>query len=276
MRQPRYAALGLLMIVVATICVGAGSWQIARLAQKAHWNAELRANAHAAPVPLTTLVPLTGGPRPSTHHIQFHTVTVTGSYDATRVQLVTEATVDNTSGYYVLTPLNTADGTLLVVRGFIASPVSSSVVPPVPAPPPGTVQVTARVEPGETRHDDESQLTDHRVATVNPVEQAARLHRPVFDAYAELLAGQPGVGPLTPIPSPDLSNPAGGAVEPQHVAYIIQWFLFAGLALAAPIVMARHESAEHPAEPDETDGTPAGDEQRRQAKLADRYGRAVR
>ncbi len=46
------------------------------------------------------------------------------------------------------------------------------------------------------------------------------------------------------LPAPDLSNPAGGAVEPQHLAYVIQWYLFALLALAAPFLIARHEVRE--------------------------------
>ena len=82
------------------------------------------------------------------------------------------------------------------------------------------------------------------------------------------------------MPDPDLSNPAGGAVEPQHLAYVIQWFLFALLALAAPLVMARTDSRR----PDHEDANaargfeefaqpappPADDE--RAARLADRYG----
>jgi hypothetical protein len=59
------------------------------------------------------------------------------------------------------------------------------------------------------------------------------------------------------------------------VAYVIQWFLFAGLALAAPIVMARADAGRPTGEID--DETPAPTpEQARQARLADRYGRARR
>ena len=43
------------------------------------------------------------------------------------------------------------------------------------------------------------------------------------------------------LPGPDLSNPAGGAEEPQHAAYVVQWYLFALLALCAPFVMAAAE-----------------------------------
>jgi hypothetical protein len=38
-----------------------------------------------------------------------------------------------------------------------------------------------------------------------------------------------------------MSNPAGGAEEPQHAAYVVQWYLFAALALAMPFVLAAAE-----------------------------------
>jgi cytochrome oxidase assembly protein ShyY1 len=142
--------------------------------------------------------------------------------------------------------------------------------------------VTARVQPAETRNDQAANLRNNQVESINPPEQAARLGVPVFDGYAELLDGQPGTAGMIAMPSPDLSNPAGGAIEPQHVAYIIQWYLFALLALAAPIAMVRAETrhpetrdldevADQPVTPD----TPPTAEQARAAKLADRYGRAV-
>jgi cytochrome oxidase assembly protein ShyY1 len=289
---PRYVALTALMAIVALACCGFGSWQIARLAQKSDWNTELRANAHAAPVPLNGFVPLlSSGAHPSTHHIQFHAVTATGTFDAAHVQLVREATVDNNSGFYVLTPFDTADGTLLVVRGFIAIPVSSATVPAAPPPPSGQLTIQARIQPAETKNDGAARLTASQVESINPVEQGGRLGRDMFDAYGELLPGQPGVGSLTPIPFPDLSNPAGGAIEPQHLAYIIQWYLFALLALAAPIAMARAEtrhqhgvagSGNKTDALDEFDGSDSGErasaaeEERRRGKLADRYGRAAR
>jgi cytochrome oxidase assembly protein ShyY1 len=272
------------MLLVAAVCVLAGTWQIARLAGKVGANAELRRNAHAAALPVARLLPVVGqGKRPADHAIQFRRVTATGSYDAAHGAFVRRASVNDSNGYYVLTPLRTSEGTLLVVRGFVASDGNDTARLGVPAPPSGTVTVTARLEPGQTRHDAAAALPGGQVESVNPAEQAGRLGTPVFAAYAELLPGQPGVGSLTAIPDPDLSNPAGGAIEPQHVAYIIQWYLFALLALAAPFAMVRAETRhQHGGEfddPTPEPAAPAGEptaEQVRAAKLADRYGRAVR
>jgi hypothetical protein len=132
-----------------------------------------------------------------------------------------------------------------------------------------------------------------QLRSVNPGAQAARSGAPTYDGYVQLLAEQPGTKGLTPLPPPDLSNPAGGAVEPQHFAYIIQWYIFAILALAAPFAMVRadrrerertaaanHEAALTSPEPAASKpapmpaSEPTADE-RRAAKLADRYGRSV-
>jgi len=278
LRQPRYAALSALMLLIAIVCVLLGTWQIARLAQKHGANDELRHNDHAAPTPVTSVLPITGSaPRPKADAVQYRLITATGTYDAADQGLVRQRTVDGDTGYLVLTPLRTDGATLLVVRGFVSATTSETVA--APAPPTGKVTITARVEPAETRSDKAAELPRGQLESINPIDQAQRLGTPVLDGYAELIAGQRGTAGLVTIPAPDLSNPAGGAVEPQHLAYIIQWYLFAALALAAPFAMVRADSRaerntasrdidEEPVEPTPLD--------QRAARLADRYGRTAR
>jgi cytochrome oxidase assembly protein ShyY1 len=174
----------------------------------------------------------------------------------------------------IVTPLRTADGALLVARGFAPVP-SNGGVPDVAPPPTGQVTVLARAHAPESGADDAAELTQGQVEKINPAEQASRLGgAAMFNGYVELEAGRPGTNGIRTLPAPDLSNPAGGAVEPQHFAYIIQWYLFAGLALAAPFVMARAERKRDAGEDEQFDDvvepTPA---EARAAKLADRYGR---
>ena len=280
LRQPRYAALGVLMLVVAAVCIGAGTWQIARFEQKVHENDALRANAHAAAAQVADVLPVVGaGSAPSQNHIGFRAVTVTGTYDAAHQSLVRGRTIDELTGFLVLTPLRTASGpTLLLVRGFVADPQVGG-VPTVPAPPAGQVTVTARTQAPESRNDAAALLTGSQVESINPGQQAARLGGTVYNGYAEVEAHQPGTRGLTTLPKPDLSNPAGGALEPQHLAYVIQWYLFAVLALAAPFAMARAETRtrrvteidELTDEPETAASRPAAADLRA-AKLADRYG----
>ncbi len=283
LRQPRYVALSLLMVLVAIVCVLAGTWQIARLEGKVSANHALRHNAHAAPVPLGAVLPLVGtaGAPPHAHAVQFRAVHITGRFDPADQGLVRQRSVDDNSGYLVLTPFRTAGGTVLVVRGFVPAADSAVGTPSVPAAPSGPVTVRARVEPAETKHDQAAHLPKGELESINPGDQALRLGTAVYDGYAELLPKQPGTSGLTAIPAPDLSNPAGGAVEPQHLAYIIQWYLFALLALAAPIAMVRAETRHVDERDFDVRHAPAAEpeprtrEQERAAKLADRYGRAV-
>lgn len=243
LRQPRYAALATFMLIVATICTIAGTWQISRFEQSVRDNHALDGNAHAAAVPLTTaLVPLTGhGPIPSRDAIRFRTVTASGTYLAGAQEFVRDQSLNGTAGYYVLNPLRTPAGVLLVVRGFLAATAQGSPPATITAPPLGPVQITGRLQTVDTKTDAAAELGNHEIASINPSDQADRLGAGVYDTYLTLNADQPGTSGLSVLPDPDLSNPAGGVVEPQHFAYILQWYLFALLALAAPFAMSRFE-----------------------------------
>jgi cytochrome oxidase assembly protein ShyY1 len=271
--QPRYAKLTALMLLVAAICVLLGVWQMARLSSKHDTNITLRRNAHAAPVAITALLqPVGAAPTPSRTAVQFRQATATGRYDAAHQSLLRNQTINGDNGYLVVTPLRMRAATLLVVRGFITGLSATITAPP---PPPDDVRVTVRVWPPSTSPDKASQLARGQVESINAAEQASRLGPPVLDGYGNLLPGQSGTAGLEAIPPPDLSNPAGGVPEIQHVAYVIQWFLFAGLAVAAPIVIARAEAGRPSGEIDDEAATSAP-EQARQARLADRYGRPRR
>jgi len=273
LRQRRYATLGALMLLIASVCMLLGVWQLARLSSKHDTNIALRHNAHAAPAPVTALLRLTGaGPAPGRTDVQFREATASGSYDAGHQSLLRNQTINGDNGFLVVTPLHMDDATLLVVRGFVTG---RSATVTAPAPQSGPVTVTIRLWPADTAADKAASLARGQVESINVVEQASRLGGPVLDGYGELLPDQTGTAGLVAIPPPDLSNPAGGVPELQHLAYVIQWFLFSALALVAPFAMARAEAGHPTGELDDEDEVaPAPTpEEARAAKLADRYGR---
>lgn len=241
LRQRRYAALALFMVVVAAGCAAAGTFEIHRLREKRSGNARLIANAHAAAVPLTpALVPLTGGSPVEALAVRYRTVTATGRYDAAAQVYVGNRSQGGRQGFWVLTPLRSGSGTLLVARGFVAATAAGSPPRYVVAPPPGSVRITGRLQ---TAFGSADRVGDE-VSAIDAEEQAQRLGTPVYQAYLTLNAGQPGTAGLQALPGPSLSNPTGGASEWQLMSYVVQWYVFAALALAAPFLFARAEIRE--------------------------------
>ena len=246
-RQRRYRALVVLMLGVAVGCAVAGTWQVSRYQQSVRDNDALLRNAHAAATPLTTdLVAVVGlGPAPAGDAVRFRTVTVTGRYLDLAPEFVGNQTVNGVDGYDVLAHLQTSQGVLLVIRGFVAGSTTSGAPPPtIPAVPPGVVSLVGRLENESNSADQAGRLPNGEIASINAVEQSHRLGQPVYQAYLELRSAQPGTSGLTALPGPDLSNPAGGAYEWQHLAYVVQWYVFGLLALAAPFAMGRRDVRE--------------------------------
>ena len=246
LRQRRYARLTALMVVIAAVCIVAGTWQIQRFEQSVRDNNALKRNAHAAASALTTsIVPLVGAAAaPGRDAVRYRTVTASGRYLTGHREFVRGASQNGAAGFLVLEPFRTQSGVLMVVRGFVAGSDRTGDPNPVTAPPTGESTIAGRLQTAGTEDDRAGALAHAEVRSVNPTQQAGRLGLPVYNAYLTLTAGQPGTSGVAVVPKPDLSNPAGGAYEAQHFAYIVQWYLFAVLALAAPFVMSRSETRE--------------------------------
>ena len=243
LRQRRYLRLAVLLLFVAVGCVVAGTWQISRYEQTARVNRALDGNAHAAVVPMAALgVPLVGrATPPGREAIRYRTVTAAGTYLVGAQEFLRDQYIDGRPGFYVVDPLRIDRGVIPVVRGFVAADSDGNPPASVAAPPTGVQRIVGRLQTAGSGSDAAGALPDHEIESINPGEQATRLGVSVFDAYLTLKGSQAGTAGLTLAPEPNLSNPAGGAVEPQHLAYIVQWYLFALLALAAPFVIARSE-----------------------------------
>lgn len=270
LRQPRYLGLFGIMLVLATICGIAGTWQIFRFEQKHQANHQLRADDRDHPADIAAVLGPASTPTSNGQAQKFRHITASGTYLSDQQTLLRGQTINSDIGYLVITPLKTQTGVLLIARGFIKQTGAAQTSPVVPPAPTGPVSVVARLEPADNKVDLFGRLPGQQIDTVNTSEQAGRIGAPVWSGYAELLDSQPGTAGLKVIPSPDMSNPAGGAEEPQHFAYVIQWYLFGILALAAPFILAaaerrREEDPEAPA----SSPTPQ-DRKARKASLDDR------
>jgi cytochrome oxidase assembly protein ShyY1 len=244
LRQRRYAALAAFMLVLALGCIAMGTFEIHRYREKRHDNAALVGNAHADAVALTrALVPVTGtGAVPSALAVRYRTIEATGRYLPAQQTYLRNQSQDGRSGYDVVTPLQTGGGVLLVLRGFLAASASGGVPAHVPAPPSGAVRIAGWLQPSATGGEERSGPSHNEIGSVVSAAQAARLGRPVFQAYATLRAHQPGGAGLQALSKPDLSNPSGGASAFQLLSYVVQWYVFALLALIAPFFFSRADA----------------------------------
>jgi surfeit locus 1 family protein len=151
--------------------------------------------------------------------------------------LLDNRTLDGRVGYHVITPLQLADGGLVLInRGWIAAPARRTELPPLPAP--GPANSTARVEGWAVEFDTGGLLLgDGRPqGTVWPYLRA-RTYREVtatepiglvvqqVNASGQVTAAAAD-GLQRPWTTLQLHDPAG-----KHIGYAIMWLFFAGLAV---------------------------------------------
>lgn len=256
-RRPQWIA-GLAAVVgFAVACLLLGTWQWHRRAAAEARTAVVEANYDRSPVALEDVVGPDGQVDRSR---EWRPIAVRGEYAAEATVLLRNRPLDGVNGFLVAVPLtigeaNASPGalaaTVWIVRGWIPAGDDAGPAARTPAPPGGPVEVVARIRPAEP--------AAQRVA---PPGQAYRLHP--TELAAAVPVDQPGVvqgyGVL------DAESPSGDAGlvplsrperEPgPHLAYAIQWWLFAGAALTVWLIYYRRaaSSATQPM----TAGPPAG------------------
>jgi surfeit locus 1 family protein len=116
-RKPGFFLLAFL-VFAAAVFVALGIWQVERLQWKLDLIARVDARVHAAPTsPPTDQQWYAGQPQ----DFEYRHVTAHGSFDHARETYV-QAVTELGPGYWVMTPLDRADGpTILVNRGFVPS-----------------------------------------------------------------------------------------------------------------------------------------------------------
>lgn len=229
--------LWLVGILVAGVCIFAGMWQLERLDQRRAFNGQVRANMSAPVQPAQAIIPPGGS---LDEALQWRRVSFSGGYDLANQILIRGRYFQGRYGYEVVTPLVGEKVALLVDRGWVPAGESATDVPDVPNPPVGPVTVVGRLRAKDTNLGPQGAIIGLPTRAANLIDPAAiakELPYPVLAGYVELIEQTPTQSSPQPRPAPELS-------EGPHLAYAVQWFFFALLALVAPGVFLRTRSRE--------------------------------
>ncbi|WP_182441028.1 SURF1 family protein [Streptacidiphilus sp. PB12-B1b] len=238
---PRWLGLHLFAVLAVPLCIWLGVWQLSRFEQRTHTGDHRAAQAAAL---VTHPVPLAGLMAGADAHTVTagdagREVTFSGRYDAKEQLLVPQRVVNGRNGYYVLTPLQLADGThIAVIRGWTAGAAHLA------APPTGEVQLRGRLQISEDESSPQvistGSLPQGQVGMISPSTLVNLLPYGVYDGWIALDAGSTD---LVPVPTYQAAEGDGLTLEAfQNLGYTCQWFVFAGFAVFMWARLVRREA----------------------------------
>lgn len=218
-RLVRWGVYLLVAAAFAVACVFLSNWQFDRNESRSADIALVEQNYDADPVPLGDLI----GPDGSlSAGDEWHPVVLEGEYLSDEQVLVRNRPHGGTSAFEVLVPFRDVDGRIFIIdRGWVA-PGEGALPDVVPEPPSGTVEVTARLRPGEPLPSSGRSAPEGQVPTIYLPTIAASIDGDVITgAYGQIVSESPA--PDTALGAFDAPTDDPGP----HLSYAIQWILFA-------------------------------------------------
>ncbi|WP_284423034.1 MULTISPECIES: SURF1 family protein [unclassified Bradyrhizobium] len=228
----RPAALAIRVAWVASVAIllALGVWQVERRAWKLDLIDRVERRAHAEPVPAPGPA---AWPAINRSDDEYRRVTISGRFLNDRETLVQAVTVAG-PGYWVVTPLQTADGTMLVNRGFVPAERREPATRTA-GNPDGAVTISGLLrisEPGGgfLRHNDPAgnRWYSRDVAAIAVARGLSGVAPFFVDADARPNPGGFPVGGLTVIAFPN-----------NHLVYALTWFTLALMLAGAGLQRLR-------------------------------------
>ncbi|WP_380876183.1 SURF1-like protein [Sphingomonas sp. DBB INV C78] len=219
--------LAIALFATATF-LALGVWQIERRSWKLDLIARVKERVHAPPAPPPAFAPWTEA---EARQQEYRHVALTGTFRHDRETLVQALTLRG-AGFWVLTPLQTANGLVLVNRGFVP-PDKRDPATRKAAQASGQVRVTGLLrlsEPGGgfLRVNDP---TANRWYSRDVAAIAGARHLPAVAPYFVDADAAPNPG----------GYPVGGLTVVkfynQHLSYALTWFTMAILSAAASLLV---------------------------------------
>jgi surfeit locus 1 family protein len=223
------------VLILAVVFVNLGFWQLRRLDERRLTNAVGESRFEEAPVAIEELLVGAGGDIDS---LEFRRATATGVFQPEHEVLIRSQVHQGVAGFHVITPLQRADGSaLLVNRGWI--PLGLDEVPVSEAPPPeAEVTVVGWIRLSQQRRAvGPADPNEGRLVAMNRVDVGRVQQQVPFEldpVYISMLGEQEEGRPiLAPAPAPGFED------EGSHLAYAIQWFAFAVIGVVGYLMIIR-------------------------------------
>ena len=217
--EKRAVLKSLIAILLVIGCLWASQWQFHRGQDRSARNAMIEAHIDIAAVDLATL-------KSDVKKNEWRAITTTGTFDAKEQILLRNRYFEGKYGYAVLTRFTTASGdSIWVDRGWVAAGASATVAPVTSPVPTGIVSINARLRLDSSLPSGSFfALPLNRDADlVSKLNAQSGLASENF--YLDLISGSlPSLTPTAPAEIPSLS-------DGPHLAYAVQWILFAGLVV---------------------------------------------
>ena len=242
LRQPRWAGFTVFILAMLALCVLLSRWQWHRYHVRLAENDRLDAALSAPAVPVESLLTAEAAgaePSPLPAELEWRTVSATGTFDTANEVAVRRRPLDGRNGFWIVTPLVTDSGVLLVNRGWTPAEGDATATPQVSPPPAGTVTVTGRLRPAETTEQTEAAPPGQAWAA-DPQVLVTPSSQPRYDAYVQLLGTEPASDSgLTALETP-------GHRGLNNLIYAIQWLIFALVGVLGWGALIRQESQRQP------------------------------
>ncbi|MFG2847795.1 SURF1 family protein [Kitasatospora sp. NPDC048296] len=238
---PRWLSGTALAMAAVAVCVWLGTWQLGRFEDRVtvHQETKQSLTASSDTKPIDDLL-TQASPQVTTQTVG-KPVTVTGSYDTEHQLLVPNRMLGDKQGYYVLTPLRTADGhAVAVVRGWMPGAPSGAVAE---APPTGPVTVIGRLQANEAVGSNGAVAGGLPAGQLGMINRASLLNVLEYDGWYDgwVAADQVPTG-LTAVPTVQPQGGDGLTLRAfQNLGYTLEWFVFAGFVVFMWFRLLRRE-----------------------------------
>ena len=226
-REPYALLKTICALVLIVLCLWAAQWQFQRGMDRHSRNNTIESNSVKQIVPLSLVVT-----QPEKH--EWQPVSTTGIFNEKEQILLRNRYFEGVYGFEVLTLFTSSDQkTFWVDRGWVKAGRDAKTAPEVTAVPDSTVNITGRLRLEKSLPQGSFFALPGNGKSGLIAQANAQSHLSSENFYLDLISGDDAqLTPKVPAELPELS-------DGPHLAYSLQWVIFAGLVMYGRYLIRR-------------------------------------